>query len=164
MNGEDEAVCSGDIIECHGFRPVIRRPPPAVVHFDGHGGLLIKEVSPELVALEKVSEGPDNCLLVCPLLCLSVSIHTLQESLSFLFVCVCRFLFTLCLSSLFVCACQFLFTLCLSSLFVCVCQFLFTLCLYSLFVCACQFLFTLCLSSLFVCACQFLFIHCSSVF
>ena len=47
-------MCSGEITQCHGYFPVVRRPPPAAVHFDGHGGVLVQPVSPELVALNKV--------------------------------------------------------------------------------------------------------------
>ena len=59
MNGEDEAVCGGSVILCGrneiGDRhSVYRRPPPGVLHFDGHGKLLIQQVSRQLVSLNKV--------------------------------------------------------------------------------------------------------------
>ena len=54
VNGEDEAMCAAHITKCSGRRPIIRRPPPAVVHFDGHGGLLVQPMSSQPVAIERV--------------------------------------------------------------------------------------------------------------
>ena len=54
VNGEDEAECAAHITKCSSRRPIIRRPPPAVVHFDGHGGLLVQPMSSKLVAIDRV--------------------------------------------------------------------------------------------------------------
>ena len=55
VNGEDEAECSGGINNCGHGGSIIRLPPPAVVRFDGHDGLLVQPMSSEIVAIERVN-------------------------------------------------------------------------------------------------------------
>ena len=59
MKGEDEAVCEGSAIMCQKGPSAIRhsihrRPPPGVLHFDGHAHVQIQVMSRQLVKLNKV--------------------------------------------------------------------------------------------------------------
>ena len=59
VNGEDEEVCEATNNLCLSFYridtiSVYRRPPPAVVHFDGYGKVSLLPVSRQFVALGKV--------------------------------------------------------------------------------------------------------------
>ena len=61
--GEDEAVCTM-ISLCHDDDDIKqdmvefpRRPPPAVLHFDGYGTLHVMDMSGETAALTKVRDS-----------------------------------------------------------------------------------------------------------